>query len=119
MIRVTIERRGSQFKEEMFTDICNVTEAIAGSVFEEEQSSIDVICPEPFGIFDIREDDLFITVEIDEKDIHHDLKVLTEQFTTQVDNFLTQQFSQHVPFRVWVQRIAGEFKEVWTNKTKR
>lgn len=48
MIVVKIEYREATFKDEHFTDVLVVTEAITGSVFEEEQSSV-IMCANQLG----------------------------------------------------------------------
>lgn len=108
MILTTIEydAAGGALRGLYLEELRNLVESITGSVFEEEQSHVEVRL-RPYGEDDQFERSLFFTIDVIERELHHDPDKLGNQFVVEIQEYLPDL----PPFRVWVRVFPGSLTE--------
>lgn len=122
MIVVTIEHAPSNWwagnevqlvSEEahfVLSELSDNIEAITGLVFSEELDRVDVRV-RPFGPYDQYDEPLFITIDVEEEEMHNPPQALADQFGVHLNQVLTAITNKNITFRVWVRRIVGAYHE--------
>jgi hypothetical protein len=87
-------------------DLRDLTESVAGDVFEEEQSHVEVRI-RPYTEVDQFERALSFTIDVSEDTVHHDLGASAKQFVVEIKD----QMTWLPPFWVWTRRVPGSFVE--------
>lgn len=106
MILVTIEYEPLIFTRPVLLDLRDVSESVAGDVFEEEQSHVEVRV-RPYGDHDNNERQLSFTIDVSEDTVHHDLGATAKQFVVEIKD----QMAWLPPFWVWARKTPGAFVE--------
>jgi hypothetical protein len=118
MITITIEyedvhvgiNEKPTFDDIALRELSESCEAIVGLVFAEELDRVDVRL-RPFGPYDQYDEPLFITIDIEEKEMVLNPELTCEQFITHFSTHINACLNDKLPFRVWVRRISGSFAE--------
>lgn len=106
MIVATVEYEELSLRGRTWLDVLrDVTESVVGQVFANEQSHVEVRL-RALTDTDQFETPIFFTIDVAEKELHHDPEELAKQFIVAI----TEQLDLP-PFRVWVRRIEGAFVE--------
>lgn len=109
MIIVTVEydKDSDALRGVFYTDeITPLCESIAGDVFEEEQSHVEVRVRR-YRTNDQHERALSFLIDVSEDTVHHDLDGLARQFVVEIKD----QIPNLPPFWVWVRKVPGAFTE--------
>lgn len=107
--RAFVGQRASDMTDAL-REMRDATESIVGLVFSEQQERVDVRI-RPFGAFDQFEEPLFVTIDVDDREMHHAPEDLCKQFMAHFSAHFDAYFSHRIPIRVWVRRITGSFAE--------
>lgn len=104
-----IQLAGEQVSD-VLLDLSGNIEAIVGLVFAEELDHVDVRF-RPFGPHDQYDEPLFITIDVEDEEMHNPPQALADQFGVHLNAVLTAFTNTNITFRVWVRRIVGAYHE--------
>lgn len=109
MIVSKIEYDSTRFANHVaLLDLRDNVEALVGSVFEIEQSAIDMRM-RPYGVDDEFDAPFYFTFCADAKDFRHDIATLTDMLSAQIHDYLEEFFSagKVVEYSIRVHKESG------------